>query len=160
MGTPAQRFESERALYPAMNVDEILVWREFLRDHQQEYDRFDYNTHIGQGLDPGPDQPPAMRKMWIQLNQLRIDAVGWQGQQPTIFEVHRNGAANAIGQLVTYERVWRNDNPSGIPPKAALVCATINQNVALVARDAGIALYIVSVNFRVLAPQPVGRRQT
>ena len=143
-----------------MNVDEILVWRVWLQDHQQEYDRFDYNTRIGQGLDPGPNEQPAMRRMWIQLNQLRIDAVGWQGEQPTIFEVHRNGAANAIGQLVTYERVWRNDNRSALAPKAALVCATINPNVAFVARDAGITLYLVSVDFSVLAPQPIGRRKT
>jgi len=143
-----------------MNVDEILVWREFLRDHQQEYDRFDYNTRIGQGLDPGPNESQNMRRMWVQLNQLRIDAVGWQGPQPTIFEVKRNAPSSAPGQLGAYALVWSTESRSSVLPKLALVCASINPNVALIARNAGIALYIVSVNFRVLAPQPVGRRQT
>ena len=157
MGTPAQRLESERTKYPAMNVDEVLVWREFLRLHQTEFDRFDYNTRIGSGTDPGPEFSENIRKMAVALSQLRLDAVGFRGEAATIFEVKRNAGPQNVGQLLTYNAVWTRAKMSPVPPSLVLVCADFTPNILPVIADTGIRLEKLSVDFSVLAPQRLSR---
>lgn len=152
MGTPAQRLESDRARFPAMQVDEILVWKGWLGSHQQDYDRFDYNTRIGNGTDPGPSINEPYRTMAIQLSQLRLDAVGWRGNQPTIFEVERRAKSRSVGQLLTYDAVWRAQRLSVSPPVLVLVCAEYDPNILPVVRETRIQLDVVPTSFHVLAP--------
>ncbi len=153
MGTPAQRLESERAKYPAMNVDEILVWREYLRLHETDFDRFNYNVRIGSGSDPGAEFPDNIRKMAIALSQLRLDAVGFQGEAPTIFEVKRNAGPQNVGQLLTYNAVWTRTRLSAAPPILVLVCADFTPNILPVIQDTGIRLERLQVDFSSLSPR-------
>ncbi len=153
MGSPAQRLESDRAKYPAMQVDEILVWRAWLQLHQGEYDSFDYNTRLGTDVDPGPNFPDNIRKAAIALNSLRVDAVGWQGAQPTIFEVKRRAGPQNIGQLLTYKHLWQATNAHTAAPNLVLVFNTLSQHILGVAGASGIQLSQVDVSFSSLAPQ-------
>lgn len=151
MPNPAQRLESDRAAYPALNVDEVLVWKAWLVLNQQFYQSFDYNVRIGDGQDPGPSFADNIRQMAIQITQLRLDAVGYQGNIPTIFEVKRRAGPQNVGQLMTYDAVWRNKGYTQVNPRLMLVCATYNPNIMPVLRDTGINLAVVPVNFSVLA---------
>lgn len=151
MANPAQRLESDRAAYPALNVDEVLVWKAWLVLNQQFYQSFDYNVRIGDGQDPGPSFADNIRQMAIQITQLRLDAVGYQGNIPTIFEVKRRAGPQNVGQLLTYDSVWRNKGYTQVNPRLMLVCATYNPNILPVLRDTGINLAVVPVNFSVLA---------
>ena len=151
MSTPAQRLESDRAKYPALNVDEVLVWKAWLLLHQQEFDRFDYNYRIGDGSDPGPAFADNIRAMAIQLTQLRLDAVGWQGTIPTIFEVKRRAGPQNIGQLLTYDAVWRQKQYTNANPRLRLVCSDFNSHLLPVIQVHDIQLDVVPVNFSVLA---------
>jgi hypothetical protein len=153
MGSPAQRLESERAKFPAMQVDEILVWRAWLALHQSEYDRFDYNTRLGTDVDPGPDFPDNIRKSAIALNSLRVDAVGWRGQAATIFEVKRRAGPQNIGQLLTYKHMWMAAQLSPVAPALMLVFNTLSQHILGVAAASAIELSQVDVDFSSLAPQ-------
>lgn len=155
MGTLAQRLQSERLTYPGLLPDEILVLRAWLALHQQEYDRFDYNTRIGQGIDPGPEFDAAVREGAIKNTQLRIDAVGWKGNQPTIIEVKRRTAPSNVGQILTYDSVWRQENPGGPAPILRLVCNTFSPHILPRVREAGINLDVVQVDFSGLkTPKP------
>lgn len=153
MGSPAQRLESDRAKYPAMQVDEILVWRAWLALHQGEYDRFDYNVRLGTDVDPGPNFPDNIRKAAIALNSLRVDAVGWIGQFATIFEVKRRAGPQNIGQLLTYKHLWTAAHLSTAVPDLVLVFNTLSQHILGVAGASGIQLSQVDVDFSSLAPQ-------
>lgn len=153
MGSPAQRLESDRAKFPALQVDEILVWRAWLAQHQAEYDRFDYNVRLGTDVDPGPDFPDNIRKAAIALNSLRVDAVGYQGLTPTIFEVKRRAGPQNIGQLLTYKHLWAAAFPISPAPALVLVFNTLSQHILGVAGASGIQLSQVDVDFSSLAPQ-------
>src|SRR5713101_4762448 len=140
MGTPAQRLESERALYPAMQVDEILVWRNWLQLHQAEYDRFDYNVRIGTGVDPGKEFPDNIRRMAIAIRSLRLDAVGYQGATPTIFEVKRRAGPENVGQLLVYRSVWEAQQLSTAVPRLVLVASDVISHILPFVQQSGIEL--------------------
>lgn len=147
MGTLAQRLESERLKYPGLLPEEILVLRAWLALHQGEYDRFDYNLRIGQGIDPGEAYSPEVRKQAVMNTQLRIDAVGWKGTQPSIIEVKRRTTPSNVGQILTYDSVWRQEFPAGPAPIMRLVCNTFAPNILPRVREAGIFLDVVQVDF-------------
>lgn len=153
MSSPAQQLESERAKYPAMQVDEILVWRAWLTTHQALYDRFDYNVAIGIEQDPGPQFTAAVRKMAIFIRSKRLDAVGWQGNTPTIFEVKRRAGPENVGQLVIYQHWWPSSFPSAPNAKLVLVAADADPHILPVLASLGITYNPVSgVVFSVLSP--------
>jgi len=155
MPTAAQRFEADRAQFPGMQIDEILVWKAFLAQQQHNYDRFDYNVRLGPGVDPGPSVVEPYRSMSIKLSQLRLDAVGWQGGVPTIFEVERYSRPRNVGQILTYLAAWQNEGLSSVDPHLAIVAAAYNPSITPVLQQHGIDLYIYPVDFSSLAPSRV-----
>lgn len=157
MGTPAQRLESERAKYPAMQVDEILVWRNWLQLYQAQYDRFEYNVRIGTGADPGPAFPQNIRDMAIAIRSLRLDAVGWQGGTPVIFEVKRRAGPENVGQLLTYRAVWEAQHLSTEAPRLVLVCSDLVSHILPIVQQSNIRLDMVPTDFSFLSPRSTGR---
>jgi len=173
MGTLAQRLQSERLRYPGLLPEETLVLRAWLALHQGEYDRFDYNIRIGKGEDPGPQFDPAVRAGAIKNTQLRIDAVGWKGvagvqlpevvespsvvyglapgAQASIIEVKRRAAPSNVGQILTYDSVWRQEFTGSPAPVMRLVCHTYSPHILARVREAGINLDVVDVDFSGLA---------
>lgn len=176
VATVAQRLQSERLKYPGMLPDEIIIFREWLKLHEQAYDRFDYNVRIGQGIDPGPSFSPEVRRDAILITQLRLDAVAWQGtggrelpdttDSPaqvyavapnavaTIIEVKRNAGPANVGQLVTYDSVWIRDNAAARPPKLMLVVSAFRQNILPAVQRFGIDLQVVKADFGELRTPP------
>ncbi len=180
MGTPAQRLEGERSKYPAMQVDEILVWRNFLRDHDLEYnlltpewialrsndvgarpqlgDRFDYNVRLGVDVDPGPAFPDNIRRAAIASRSLRMDALGFQDAQPVLFEVKRRAGPQNVGQLVVYRDLWKVVYPAAGQPRLVLVFSELNQHILPTAQASSIQLVQVPTNFSFLSPHAALRQ--
>lgn len=159
MGTPAQRLQAERLTYPAMLVDEIVVWRAWLKLHEGEFTNYEYNVRIGEGQDPGANYSDSIRSMAVQITQLRLDALAFEGNVPTIFEVKRRATPASVGQLLTYKAVWDKEHPGEPPARMVLVANTFQQNILVPVKAHGIRFDVVKADFSILAPvkpvQPV-----
>ena len=149
--TPAQLLANERLQWPGMLPREVIIFREWLRLHAGEFDRFDGNVRIGAGHDPGPTWPDEIRRMAIMNTQLRVDAVGYQGAKPFLIEVKDSAGASATGQLVTDEAVWLQDFPSTPAPGLILVTNRVQANILPLIQKMGIRLDVVQVDFSELA---------
>ena len=152
MGSPAQRFAGDRATYPGMQVAEILVWRAFLAANGASYDRFDYNVYLGPGVTPPASLVEPYRSASITASKLRIDAVGWRGASPTLFEVERYAKPRSVGQLLTYRALWEQEYATAISPDLVLVCNDYNTHIQPALDANGIDLAVYPVNFSQLAP--------
>jgi hypothetical protein len=153
MGSPAQRFAGDRATYPGMQVAEILVWRAFLQANGGSYDRFDYNVSLGPGVIPPLSLVEPYRSASINASKLRIDAVGWRGGSPTLFEVERYAKPRSVGQLLTYRALWEQDFATSASPGLVLVCSDYNSHIAAALAEHGIDLAVYPVDFSSLAPK-------
>jgi hypothetical protein len=172
--SPARRLERARAKYPGLGVAEILIWREYLRLHESEYDPlpqfwldqrandygahpapgdvFDYNLRIGQGNDPGKGFDDVTRQQWIAKTQPRIDAVGFKGPQPFVIEVDRTVGKEQVGILLGYLSIWRQDKLTPVQPVGVLVTTNMTTNAMPLVRDTGLQLVTISVDFSSLSP--------
>jgi hypothetical protein len=177
MTSPARRLEAARAKYPALGPPEILIWREYLKLHEAEFDPlpqfwldyrattpqapplpgdvFDYNLRIGTGTDPGAGFDESVRAQWIEKTKFRIDAVGFQGSVPFIFEVDKSASSPQVGQLLSYLAVWRASKLTPNDPVGVMVTSQFNQNAMHLVREAGLQLVTVPVDFRVLSPYSI-----
>jgi len=117
--------------------------RLWLQEHESEYDRFDYNVRIGPGRDPGPDYSPAIREMGRKHSQLRIDAVAWKGNRPTLIELKNFALMNAIAQIGLYAAVWREDYPTLPAPGLLIVCSGAEPGLVNAAVAANVAVQIL-----------------
>jgi len=173
MSTVAQRLEAELLKYPGMQADETLVWRTWAALHQTEYDRFDHNIRLGQGVDPGPAYLPQVRKGAILNSQLRLDSVGWKGidnsmlpaqitspatvydlfpsAQAEIMEVKRRATSSAIGEVSTHYHLWVEEFPDAPRPLLRIVCAGYAQGILAAVKANAITLDVVAVNFSILS---------
>lgn len=174
MGSPARRLEAARAKYPALGVAEILIWREYLKLHEAEYDTlpqfwldyrkttaqapplpgdvFDYNLRIGTGNDPGAGFDASVRQQWIEKTKFRIDAVAFKQSTPWVFEVDRNASSPQVGQLLSYLAIWRASKLTPVDPVGVMVTSNFNANAMHLVRESNLLLVTVPVDFRVLSP--------
>lgn len=143
--TPAA---SARARYPGLMPLEVAVLKEWLRLHESEYDRFDYNTRTGTGTDPGPTYPQNLRDMGVAITQKRIDAIAWAGNEPTLIEVKNRATLAAVGQILSYKVLFKADYPLSPEPKLLLVASKFDPDVYPVLREHGVDYAIVALDPR------------
>ncbi len=150
MSTPAQRLQADRMRFPGLLPREVLVLKAWLRLHEAEYTRFDYNIRLGQGTDPGPTWPEDVRKQAIVNSQKRVDAVAYQSDQPTLIEVKDRAGYSAVGQITGYDALWRATFPTTPAPKLLIVCNRFVPDILPVLQRNNIELAVVEVDFGIL----------
>jgi len=150
MSSAVTILQSERAKYPGLLPREILILQSWLKLHEGDYDRFDYNFRVGEGTDPGPTWPDYIRQQAVQNTQKRIDAVAWKGEQASIVEVKDRAGFAAVGQLVGYRPLFVQRFPDKPKPILVLVTNNVNVDILPVLQEMGIRLDVVEADFGVL----------
>ena len=96
--------------------------------------------------------------MAIAIRSLRLDAVGYRGDAPTIFEAKRRAGPQNVGQLLTYRAVWGAQHLSTAAPRLVLVASDVMQQILPIVQQSGIELVMVATDFSFLPPS-AARRQ-
>ncbi len=117
-----------RPKYPHMSPYEVKLWDEFLWQFQDQYDRFEYDIHVGFGDDMTHVKEPTFAELGSFLTQKRIDAVGFTPSNITIFEVKPDAGLSALGQLIGYPPLYRRTLRPTLPIKTAIVTDFLNQD--------------------------------
>lgn len=111
----------ENRFYPHLLPVDIPVWKRFLTIFGHKYRSFDYDIRVGKGSTPPPDLPDNIKKMWTELSQKRIDAVGYRTNRIDIIEITRRAGMKAIGQLTTYPVLYQATYKPEMPLRPLLV---------------------------------------
>jgi hypothetical protein len=127
--------------FPHMLPNDVALFAGFINtDEGRQYEMWTFDAHLGAEVDPGPAYPPEIRRASILLRCLRIDAVGWIGREPTIFEVKPDARLSAFGQLLAYCWFWREIKQ--LPCHRAVITDTMTDQVKTLydAYDVGIKI--------------------
>jgi len=96
-------------VYPHMGPVETNIWTGFLKEHGKYFQKFEYDIHLGKGLELDPTEPEWLRRQTRYLTTRRVDAVGYTDQEVWLFEVKPYIGASTIGQLVLYRDLWQKE---------------------------------------------------
>lgn len=142
--------EQFRRFFPGLVPIESALWRSWLQDHEQDYDRFEYNVHVGEGiniaprvLEGDPELQDKIRRQFQQATQKKIDAVGHQGPSMTIFEVEERPGPRALGQLLTYRELLHAQRPPVAPTNLGLIARRLGPDMRAVFERSAIKIWLV-----------------
>lgn len=102
--------------YPHLMVGDIRIWEQYLEVGDPEYDSYDYDVHVGEGVKPSESWDTKVKAMALALSEKRIDVLAWKGNEPTIIEVKPQAALSAIGQVLSYGELYVVRYPANIRP--------------------------------------------
>lgn len=101
----------KQSKYPHMDQQDIKVWERFIEKYPDYYDSVDYDVRVGEGREyPMAEEGPYKEDMKL-LTQLRIDAVGYKGDEIHIIEVKPRLSFTALGQTITYTNLYAKTYP-------------------------------------------------
>lgn len=144
--------EQFRTYFPGLVPIETKIWREWLKEHEGDFDSFEYNVHVGEGIkaperaitnDPEFDQ--KMREMWKKLTQRKIDVVGYRAGEVWIFEVEDRPGTTALGQLQFYETLLPRTRETPEPIQLAVVGRRIGDDVLRVFEEHNVVVWRVDL---------------
>jgi len=143
------RGEQFRNYYPGLIPIETELWRAWLREHEGEFQAFEYNVHVGQGvtvparLEVGDDPVVAanVARAFQQATQKKIDVVGHHGDATWIIEVEDRPGTRALGQLLTYRTLLTKQRELLGPVELVLICRRLGADMLEAFDEAGVVVW-------------------
>lgn len=137
-----------------MVFDDWRPWSAFLRTPEAQDALYAYNVRLAAGDPPASITAPDDRRLWQQLTDKRIDAVGRRADRFTIYEARRRSGWSAIGQLIGYAQLWRLHFPTLEIADLVLVTEHIDDAIRATAARQRIRVWLAAEHVHELAPTP------
>jgi len=106
----------------------------------QSYTSWEFDVIVGEPEDPGPFFPMEQRRQALYLNALKIDAIAWLYNTPTLIECKPDATLGAIGQIDSYADWY--DIMFGISPRKMIVCESMRGQVQTICQRKNIEVRI------------------
>lgn len=129
--------------YPHMIGYEVVLWDRFLDKYRTEYDKFQYDVHVGKPPEEIAKYPPNIRAAIEAVSLFRIDSVGYRPDGITLFEVKEYAAVSALGQLLCYQFFYARDKLPARPLHMAVVSDRIGEDMQEVFKKYNVSIYLV-----------------
>lgn len=108
--------------YPHMLAEDTMVWSKFLRADKVKIARVWYDVRIGSMVFTGNDMSKMEAKISAGLTRKRIDAVVEVDGNTWVVEVKPYANMYAVGQIITYVRLFRQEYKFLGELSAVIVC--------------------------------------
>lgn len=122
-----------------------------LSDEGRGFTSWEFDVIVGEPEDPGPFFPLALRRQALYLGALKIDAIGWFYNTPTLIEAKPDATLAAIGQIDSYADWF--DIIYGIYPRKMIVCESMRGQVQTICQRKNIDVRICKPADNILIAQ-------
>lgn len=115
--------------YPHMLAEDRDIWTRFLERAEFEIDRVWYDVHCGIGL-PVPGGDHSMEyKISQGVTRKRIDVICTVKNEIWIVEIKPRANMGALGQIITYERLFREEFKFQHTIIPVILCWTVDMDI-------------------------------
>jgi len=129
--------------YPHMLNEDRDIWSTFLALDEYPIEKVWYDVHCGFGLPVPAGSPESAYKISQGVTRKRIDVICTVKNELWIIEIKPHANMKALGQIITYERLFRDEYETSYKIVPVLLCWSI---------DPDIMQSLVSMGVRVLHP--------
>lgn len=135
--------EIAKEKFPHLLPEESEIWSRFVATLGGNYECFSYDVRVGKGAPFGKEKDEKYHKMWSDLTQKRIDAIGFSAAGITIFEIRPRADLPILGKLLGYkELLIRSFHPTE-KIFLAVVSDRVDDDDATVFSANGIQIFII-----------------
>lgn len=115
--------------YPHMLAEDVAVWTKFLQSGFVGIKEVWYDVHVGRSV-PLPVGASALEQRIARgLTRKRIDAVCAVGEGYWVVEVKPQAGMTALGQVITYVRLFVRDYAFKGEARPVVVCDTVDDDL-------------------------------
>lgn len=129
--------------YPHLLPEEVRIWDKFLAQYAPLFVALDYDVHLGPGAPVPDDAPQWLGRQIKAVSRDRVDVVATTPSEIWIVEIKTRGGKGAVGQLVQYEREYRQEYAVTKPLVKVLVCERLAPGVQETCEALGIRIFLV-----------------
>ena len=112
-----------------MKPEDIAVWERYISKNPARFESVDYDFRVGTGAEVDPNHPEEMQRDHTILTQKKIDAVAYVGSFVYLIEVKPIADMKALGQILTYHKLYTVDNPQELAVRKMIVCGSIEREL-------------------------------
>ena len=131
------------AKYPHMKPADVAIWERFMTNHENFFDRVDYDFHVGEGADflPTNEDTPDGREN--RLYQKKIDVIGYKNNDVRLIEVKPIAGMSALGQILTYRELYLQSKGAHKSPNMMVICEKIMAEMKDVYKSKSVVVMVV-----------------
>lgn len=128
--------------FPERTDRESGIIRDWLSAHVGDYDKFSFSVRIGEGQTPNPNDLPGVQRSVAFSSKKRIDVLAWKGITPTIVEVKERVTPAVLGQLLTYRRLFLEENADAEDPALVAIGRYSDPDTIRALNAEGVTVYL------------------
>ena len=132
-----------RARYPHMKPGEAAIWERFAKILPFPAESIRFDVRLGGGTPLGAEVEDWVRRMVWALSTKRVDVLIENRREVVLVEVKERAAMSAVGQLLGYLVLFREQFPTRKVVRLVCVCERIAPDMGPVFREYGIETFIV-----------------
>lgn len=114
---------------PHMSPEDIVIYRRWAISGLKNALRQYFDVSLGLIDVPDSTASPEIKAMWVRLNQKRVDAIIEYEDHIKLIEFRHNATPNAIGRVLAYKMLWKDDPVIPKPFKMAIVSNRYDKEV-------------------------------
>lgn len=124
--------------YPHMLPEDVKVWSAFIESGFGEIREVWYDVHVGTAVIAPVILGEAMQRVADAVTRKRIDVVGRVGGGFWVIEVKPVCGMEALGQAVTYRRLFNEEFGDGSDIVGVVICNQVEADVVETADELGV----------------------
>lgn len=127
-----------RTHYPHMLKEDNAVWSKFLDRNFERLQEVWYDVRVGQAVNMDDSATEMEKRIARGLTRKRIDVVGWDGGSYWVIEVKPYASMGAIGQVISYARMFADEYVIKGRVVPVIVCDETDQDLLKEYEELGI----------------------
>jgi len=141
LGTPyPQKWEGRP---PRMSSEDLTIWLRYRTEAIKKALNIYFDVGLGGQTEVPPGTSPEMALMWFRNTQKRVDVIVEEPERWVIIELRPHAQSSAIGRLLQYFDLWKEDPPDSRMVDLRLVTDTVDQDTKKLAEKLGITFVVV-----------------
>lgn len=109
--------------YPHMLAEDTAVWSKYLAAPVVPITEVWYDVHVGRGMVPAADADGMLERIARGISRKRIDVVAKVPKGLWVVEIKPFGGMQALGQVVSYWRLFVEEFEPAVEVWPVIVCA-------------------------------------
>ncbi len=126
--------------YPHMLSEDIAVWTEYLKDPIALIKRVWYDVKVGGAIDTGKPVGSLEQRIAAGVSRKRIDVIALVGGGYWVIEIKPFGSMMAMGQVLTYSRLFTEEYRPAGQVFPVIVCSRADPDMIGEFDDAGVVV--------------------
>ena len=126
--------------YPGLMLEDADVWEKYLSDPFQRLEKVWYDVRVGEAVPLPSDADELDMRISAAVTRKRIDVVAWVDQVYWVIELKPFANYVALGQVVTYSRLFSQEFPKATPLLPVVIAALVDVDIVDSADNLGVLL--------------------